>query len=112
MSALALLLLLLRRPALLPLLLGLSLGCSLGLLRVSWSQGGGEDSCVDAAGPHSAARRQQGLGEAVAVAAAAAAAGGRRRGAGPGGGKGEEFRPRIVPYYRDPPNKASKKVLR
>ncbi|KAF7235596.1 Chondroitin sulfate glucuronyltransferase [Varanus komodoensis] len=89
------------RPAL-PLLLGLSLGCSLSLLRVSWIQGDGSDSCVDPAalghGRQPAGGRQQ--GESLGA------------GGGPGqGAKGEDFKPRIVPYYRDP-NKPYKKVLR
>ncbi|XP_032618129.1 chondroitin sulfate glucuronyltransferase isoform X2 [Hylobates moloch] len=83
-------LLALLRPAL-PLILGLSLGCSLSLLRVSWIQGEGEDPCVEAVGerggpqnPDSRARPDQ---------------------------SDEDFKPRIVPYYRDP-NKPYKKVLR
>ncbi|XP_054415962.1 chondroitin sulfate glucuronyltransferase isoform X2 [Pongo abelii] len=83
-------LLALLRPAL-PLILGLSLGCSLSLLRVSWIQGEGEDPCVEAVGerggprnPDSRARLDQ---------------------------SDEDFKPRIVPYYRDP-NKPYKKVLR
>ncbi|XP_017375689.1 chondroitin sulfate glucuronyltransferase isoform X2 [Cebus imitator] len=83
-------LLALLRPAL-PLILGLSLGCSLSLLRVSWIQGEGEDPCVEAVGerggpqnPDSRARLDQ---------------------------TDEDFKPRIVPYYRDP-NKPYKKVLR
>ncbi|XP_054511319.1 chondroitin sulfate glucuronyltransferase isoform X2 [Pan troglodytes] len=83
-------LLALLRPAL-PLILGLSLGCSLSLLRVSWIQGEGEDPCVEAVGdrggpqnPDSRARLDQ---------------------------NDEDFKPRIVPYYRDP-NKPYKKVLR
>ncbi|XP_009001066.2 chondroitin sulfate glucuronyltransferase isoform X2 [Callithrix jacchus] len=83
-------LLALLRPAL-PLILGLSLGCSLSLLRVSWIQGEGEDPCVAAVGerggpqnPDSRARLDQ---------------------------TDEDFKPRIVPYYRDP-NKPYKKVLR
>lgn len=76
------------RPAL-PLILGLSLGCSLSLLRVSWIQGEGEDPCVEAVGEpggpqDSRARLDQG---------------------------DEDFKPRIVPYYRDP-SKPYKKVLR
>ncbi|KAM9387328.1 chondroitin sulfate glucuronyltransferase isoform 2-T2 [Phaethornis superciliosus] len=82
------------RPAL-PLLLGLSLGCSLSLLRASWSQGGGDEQCLGAAGR------------------AAALPGGARPEAAEGmlGLGQEDFRPRIVPYYRDP-NKPYKKVLR
>uniref|UniRef100_A0A9L0IJS9 Hexosyltransferase n=1 Tax=Equus asinus TaxID=9793 RepID=A0A9L0IJS9_EQUAS len=83
-------LLALLRPAL-PLILGLSLGCSLSLLRVSWIQGEGEDPCVEAVGepggpqnPDSRTRLDQ---------------------------SDEDFKPRIVPYYRDP-NKPYKKVLR
>ncbi|XP_072820252.1 chondroitin sulfate glucuronyltransferase isoform X2 [Vicugna pacos] len=83
-------LLALLRPAL-PLILGLSLGCSLSLLRVSWTQGEGEDPCVEAVGepggpqnPDSRTRLDQ---------------------------SDEDFKPRIVPYYRDP-NKPYKKVLR
>ncbi|KAM5255265.1 chondroitin sulfate glucuronyltransferase isoform 2-T2 [Ctenodactylus gundi] len=83
-------LLALLRPAL-PLILGLSLGCSLSLLRVSWIQGEGEDPCVEVIGepggpqnPDSGARLDQ---------------------------SDEDFKPRIVPYYRDP-NKPYKKVLR
>ncbi|XP_024646425.2 chondroitin sulfate glucuronyltransferase isoform X2 [Macaca nemestrina] len=83
-------LLALLRPAL-PLILGLSLGCSLSLLRVSWIQGEGEDPCVEAVGerggpqnPDSRAWLDQ---------------------------SDEDFKPRIVPYYRDP-NKPYKKVLR
>ncbi|NXP35967.1 CHPF2 glucuronyltransferase, partial [Leiothrix lutea] len=81
------------RPAL-PLLLGLSLGCSLSLLRASWSHGAAEERCL-APGP-------------PALPA---------RGAPPEAAEGrpvpghEDFRPRIVPYYRDP-NKPYKKVLR
>ncbi|XP_074013401.1 chondroitin sulfate glucuronyltransferase isoform X1 [Numenius arquata] len=82
------------RPVL-PLVLGLSLGCSLSLLRASWSQGGGEEQCPGAAGPPGAR----------AGGARLEAADGR-----PGPGH-EDFRPRIVPYYRDP-NKPYKKVLR
>uniref|UniRef100_A0A8C9F6M6 Hexosyltransferase n=1 Tax=Pavo cristatus TaxID=9049 RepID=A0A8C9F6M6_PAVCR len=81
------------RPAL-PLVLGLSLGCSLSLLRASWSQGGGEELCLGAAG------RAELPGGAQPEAAEAR----------PGPGH-EDFRPRIVPYYRDP-NKPYKKVLR
>lgn len=83
-------LLALLRPAL-PLILGLSLGCSLSLLRVSWIQGEGEDPCVEAVGepgvPHNPDSRP-GLDQSD-----------------------EDFKPRIVPYYRDP-NKPYKKVLR
>ncbi|XP_032696170.1 chondroitin sulfate glucuronyltransferase isoform X2 [Lontra canadensis] len=83
-------LLALLRPAL-PLILGLSLGCSLSLLRVSWIQGEGEDPCVEAVGnpgvPHDPDSRT-GLDQSD-----------------------EDFKPRIVPYYRDP-NKPYKKVLR
>ncbi|XP_044942302.1 chondroitin sulfate glucuronyltransferase isoform X2 [Mustela putorius furo] len=83
-------LLALLRPAL-PLILGLSLGCSLSLLRVSWIQGEGEDPCVEAVGdpgvPHDPDSRA-GLDQSD-----------------------EDFKPRIVPYYRDP-NKPYKKVLR
>nr|KAF6418092.1 chondroitin polymerizing factor 2 [Rousettus aegyptiacus] len=78
------------RPAL-PLILGLSLGCSLSLLRVSWIQGEGEHPCVEAVrepgglqNPDSRTRLDQ---------------------------SDEDFKPRIVPYYRDP-NKPYKKVLR
>lgn len=78
------------RPAL-PLILGLSLGCSLSLLRVSWIQGEGEDPCIEAVGepggpqnPDSRTWLEQ---------------------------SDEDFKPRIVPYYRDP-NKPYKKVLR
>ncbi|XP_031469695.1 chondroitin sulfate glucuronyltransferase [Phasianus colchicus] len=81
------------RPAL-PLVLGLSLGCSLSLLRASWSQGGGEELCLGAAGR---AELRSGVRHEAAEA-------------GPGPGH-EDFRPRIVPYYRDP-NKPYKKVLR
>ncbi|XP_057587268.1 chondroitin sulfate glucuronyltransferase isoform X2 [Hippopotamus amphibius kiboko] len=84
-SALALL-----RPAL-PLILGLSLGCSLSLLRVSWIQGEGEDPCVEAVGepggPQNLDSRTQ-LDQSD-----------------------EDFKPRIVPYYRGP-NRPYKKVLR
>ncbi|XP_055277538.1 chondroitin sulfate glucuronyltransferase isoform X2 [Moschus berezovskii] len=80
----------LLRPAL-PLILGLSLGCSLSLLRVSWIQGEGDDPCVEAVGeaggPQSLDSRTQ-LDQS-----------------------NEDFKPRIVPYYRDP-NKPYKKVLR
>ncbi|XP_069318774.1 chondroitin sulfate glucuronyltransferase isoform X2 [Eulemur rufifrons] len=83
-------LLALLRPAL-PLILGLSLGCSLSLLRVSWIQGEGEDPCVEAVGepggPQNPDSRTQ-LDQSD-----------------------EDFKPRIVPYYRDP-NKPYKKVLR
>lgn len=82
------------RPVL-PLVLGLSLGCSLSLLRASWSQGGGEEQCPGAAG----------RAGPLAGGARPEAADGR-----PGPGQ-EDFRPRIVPYYRDP-NKPYKKVLR
>nr|XP_056713757.1 chondroitin sulfate glucuronyltransferase [Euleptes europaea] len=72
------------RPAL-PLLLGLSLGCSLSLLRASWSQGGPPDGpqppCLHPPDRPAAPPRE------------------------------EDFRPRIVPYYRDP-SKPHKKVLR
>ncbi|XP_062348839.1 chondroitin sulfate glucuronyltransferase isoform X2 [Cinclus cinclus] len=81
------------RPAL-PLLLGLSLGCSLSLLRASWSHGAAEERCLAAGPPAPPAR-----------GAPPEAAEGR-----PGLGH-EDFRPRIVPYYRDP-NKPYKKVLR
>uniref|UniRef100_A0A8D0HAW3 Hexosyltransferase n=1 Tax=Sphenodon punctatus TaxID=8508 RepID=A0A8D0HAW3_SPHPU len=83
------------RPAL-PLILGLSLGCSLSLLRVSWIQGDGDDPCMDVGG-------NSGL-----------FAGKIQQDSGIGGGPGhndEDFKPRIVPYYRDP-NKPYKKVLR
>ncbi|XP_055447264.1 chondroitin sulfate glucuronyltransferase isoform X2 [Bubalus kerabau] len=80
----------LLRPAL-PLILGLSLGCSLSLLRVSWIQGEGDDPCLEAVGeaggPQSLDSRTQ-LDQSD-----------------------EDFKPRIVPYYRDP-NKPYKKVLR
>ncbi|XP_054246012.1 chondroitin sulfate glucuronyltransferase isoform X1 [Indicator indicator] len=82
------------RPVL-PLVLGLSLGCSLSLLRASWSQSGGEEQC---SGP-------PGRAEPLAGGARPEEADG-----GPGPGH-EDFRPRIVPYYRDP-NKPYKKVLR
>ncbi|KAM6281454.1 chondroitin sulfate glucuronyltransferase [Porphyrio hochstetteri] len=78
------------RPVL-PLVLGLSLGCSLSLLRASWGRGAGEDPCPGAPGR------------------AGPAAGGARPGAA--GPAQEDFRPRIVPYYRDP-SKPHKKVLR
>lgn len=81
------------RPAL-PLLLGLSLGCSLSLLRASWSHGPADDRCL-APGPPAPPNHGD----------PPEAAEGR-----PGPGH-EEFRPRIVPYYRDP-NKPYKKVLR
>uniref|UniRef100_H0YP45 Hexosyltransferase n=1 Tax=Taeniopygia guttata TaxID=59729 RepID=H0YP45_TAEGU len=81
------------RPAL-PLLLGLSLGCSLSLLRASWSHGAAEERCLAPGPPAPPAR-----------GAPPEAAEGR-----PGPGH-EDFRPRIVPYYRDP-NKPYKKVLR
>ncbi|XP_061442543.1 chondroitin sulfate glucuronyltransferase [Rhineura floridana] len=100
-------LLALLRPAL-PLLLGLSLGCSLSLLRVSWIQGDGGGSCVDSAvlghGRQPAGKGQEGAGA----------------GGGPGRKEQEEdeeedeeddFRPRIVPYSRNP-SKPYKKVLR
>ncbi|XP_059567429.1 chondroitin sulfate glucuronyltransferase isoform X2 [Myotis daubentonii] len=83
-------LLALLRPAL-PLILGLSLGCSLSLLRVSWIQGEGEDPCVEAVGEPGGLQNPDsriGLDQSD-----------------------EEFKPRIVPYYRDP-NKPYKKVLR
>ncbi|NXW45420.1 CHPF2 glucuronyltransferase, partial [Nyctiprogne leucopyga] len=82
------------RPVL-PLVLGLSLGCSLSLLRASWSQSGGEEPCLGAAGRPGP----------LAGGAHPEAAGGRP------GPAHEDFRPRIVPYYRDP-NKPYKKVLR
>ncbi|XP_074756962.1 chondroitin sulfate glucuronyltransferase isoform X2 [Athene noctua] len=82
------------RPVL-PLVLGLSLGCSLSLLRASWSQGGAEEQCLGAAG----------WARPLGGGAQPEAADGR-----PGPGH-EDFRPRIVPYYRDP-NKPYKKVLR
>lgn len=82
------------RPVL-PLVLGLSLGCSLSLLRASWSHGGGEEQCLGVAG-----RPAPFAGDAQSEEAE-----GR-----PGPGH-EDFRPRIVPYYRDP-NKPYKKVLR
>lgn len=83
-------LLALLRPAL-PLILGLSLGCSLSLLRVSWIQGEGPDPCEEAVGEpggrqNLAARSRLDQSD-------------------------EDFKPRIVPYYRDP-NKPYKKVLR
>ncbi|XP_034615756.1 chondroitin sulfate glucuronyltransferase [Trachemys scripta elegans] len=83
------------RPAL-PLILGLSLGCSLSLLRVSWIQSDGEDSCMDTGVNNGlfAGKMQQ---DSVA--------GGRSS------QNDEDFKPRIVPYYRDP-NKPYKKVLR
>ncbi|NWX05733.1 CHPF2 glucuronyltransferase, partial [Caloenas nicobarica] len=77
------------RPVL-PLVLGLSLGCSLSLLRAAWGRPGAE--------PCAGARPGALPGRARPEAAA------------PGPGH-EEFRPRIVPYYRDP-NKPYKKVLR
>lgn len=80
------------RPVL-PLVLGLSLGCSLSLLRASWSQSGGEDQCLGSAG------RPGPLAGGARLEAADARPG------------HEDFRPRIVPYYRDP-NKPYKKVLR
>ncbi|NXR09771.1 CHPF2 glucuronyltransferase, partial [Semnornis frantzii] len=82
------------RPVL-PLVLGLSLGCSLSLLRASWSQSGGEEQCSGPpgrAGPLAGGARPE------------------EADGGPGPGH-EDFRPRIVPYYRDP-NKPYKKVLR
>ncbi|NXD66318.1 CHPF2 glucuronyltransferase, partial [Eolophus roseicapillus] len=82
------------RPVL-PLVLGLSLGCSLSLLRASWSQSGGEDQCLGGVGRPGP----------LAGGALQEAVDGRL---GPGH---EDFRPRIVPYYRDP-NKPYKKVLR
>lgn len=75
----------------LPLILGLSLGCSLSLLRVSWIQGEGEDPCVEAVGKPGGPQNpdlKHGLDQSD-----------------------EDFKPRIVPYYRDP-NKHYKKVLR
>ncbi|KAG6926043.1 chondroitin polymerizing factor 2 [Chelydra serpentina] len=83
------------RPAL-PLILGLSLGCSLSLLRVSWIQSDGEDTCMDTGVNNGlfAGKMQQ---DSVA--------GGRSS------QNDEDFKPRIVPYYRDP-NKPYKKVLR
>lgn len=80
-------LLALLRPVL-PLILGLSLGCSLSLLRVSWIQGEGENPCVEAVGKPQNPDSQNGLDQSD-----------------------EDFKPRIVPYYRDP-NKPYKKVLR
>ncbi|XP_030047707.1 chondroitin sulfate glucuronyltransferase [Microcaecilia unicolor] len=80
----------LLRPAL-PLILGLSLGCSLSLLRVSWIQGDGKDPCVN--------KRED-----------AEFYVGKERDAGPVPDI-DDFKPRIVPYYRDP-NKPYKKVLR
>uniref|UniRef100_A0AC11EKJ8 Chondroitin polymerizing factor 2 n=1 Tax=Ovis aries TaxID=9940 RepID=A0AC11EKJ8_SHEEP len=80
----------LLRPAL-PLILGLSLGCSLSLLRVSWIQGEGDDPCVEALGE---ARGSQSLDSRTQLDQS-----------------DEDFKPRIVPYYRDP-NKPYKKVLR
>ncbi|XP_033021428.1 chondroitin sulfate glucuronyltransferase [Lacerta agilis] len=95
------------RPAL-PLLLGLSLGCSLSLLRVSWIQGDAGDSCADAAGGAALGHGRQPDGEGLP-------GDGGGGGAGPGRKEGEEsqeeFKPRIVPYYRDP-SKPYKKVLR
>ncbi|XP_040858089.1 chondroitin sulfate glucuronyltransferase isoform X2 [Ochotona curzoniae] len=83
-------LLALLRPAL-PLILGLSLGCSLSLLRVSWIQGEGEDPCLEAvgepAGPQNRDSRTW-LDQ-----------------------NDEDFKPRIIPYSRDP-SKPYKKVLR
>uniref|UniRef100_A0A8C8S9M3 Hexosyltransferase n=1 Tax=Pelusios castaneus TaxID=367368 RepID=A0A8C8S9M3_9SAUR len=83
------------RPAL-PLILGLSLGCSLSLLRVSWIQSDGDDTCMDAGINNGlfVGKKQQN-----------SAAGGRP------GQNDEDFKPRIVPYYRDP-SKPYKKVLR
>lgn len=83
------------RPAL-PLILGLSLGCSLSLLRVSWIQSDAEDTCMDA-----------GINNGLFIGKMQqdSAAGGRP------GQNDEDFKPRIVPYYRDP-NKPYKKVLR
>ncbi|KAM9077318.1 chondroitin sulfate glucuronyltransferase isoform 3-T4 [Megaptera novaeangliae] len=78
------------RPAL-PLILGLSLGCSLSLLRVSWIQGEGEDPCVVAVGEPGG---PQNLDSGTQLDQS-----------------DEDFKPRIVPYYRDP-NKPYKKVLR
>ncbi|XP_020655867.3 chondroitin sulfate glucuronyltransferase [Pogona vitticeps] len=92
------------RPAL-PLLLGLSLGCSLSLLRVSWSQDApaGEGDAADAACLEGAAGPER------------PPAGRSPEGGGGGGGGGraadEDFKPRIVPYSRDP-SKPYKKVLR
>uniref|UniRef100_A0A4X2KM27 Hexosyltransferase n=1 Tax=Vombatus ursinus TaxID=29139 RepID=A0A4X2KM27_VOMUR len=83
-------LLALLRPAL-PLLLGLSLGCSLSLLRVSWIQGEGDDPCVEALGELGGSRKLDSRTQL--------------------GQSDEDFKPRIVPYYRDP-NKPYKKVLR
>ncbi|KAJ1063242.1 hypothetical protein K5549_013107 [Capra hircus] len=80
----------LLRPAL-PLILGLSLGCSLSLLRVSWIQGEGDDPCVEALGE---AGGSQSLDSRTQLDQS-----------------DEDFKPRIVPYYRDP-NKPYKKVLR
>ncbi|XP_068405806.1 chondroitin sulfate glucuronyltransferase isoform X2 [Eschrichtius robustus] len=80
----------LLRPAL-PLILGLSLGCSLSLLRVSWIQGEGEDPCVVAVGEPGG---PQSLDSGTQLDQS-----------------DEDFKPRIVPYYRDP-NKPYKKVLR
>ncbi|XP_072324660.1 chondroitin sulfate glucuronyltransferase-like [Scyliorhinus torazame] len=88
-------LLLLFRPAL-PLILGLSLGCSLSLLRVSWNQGDGDESCMDAGAsrglPHDNSRLEPGS-ETRDFS------------------DNKEYEPRIVPYYKDP-NKPHKKVLR
>ncbi|XP_029089503.1 chondroitin sulfate glucuronyltransferase isoform X2 [Monodon monoceros] len=80
----------LLQPAL-PLILGLSLGCSLSLLRVSWIQGEGEDPCVLAVGEPGG---PQNLDSGTQLDQS-----------------DEDFKPRIVPYYRDP-NKPYKKVLR
>ncbi|XP_060012315.1 chondroitin sulfate glucuronyltransferase isoform X2 [Lagenorhynchus albirostris] len=80
----------LLQPAL-PLILGLSLGCSLSLLRVSWIQGEGEDPCVVAVGEPGG---PQNLDSGAQLDQS-----------------DEDFKPRIIPYYRDP-NKPYKKVLR
>ncbi|XP_029443103.1 chondroitin sulfate glucuronyltransferase [Rhinatrema bivittatum] len=80
----------LLRPAL-PLILGLSLGCSLSLLRVSWIQGDGDDPCVNRRGENELHLGRPDAGGPVPDT--------------------DEFKPRIVPYYRDP-NKPYKKVLR
>ncbi|NWU92574.1 CHPF2 glucuronyltransferase, partial [Upupa epops] len=81
------------RPVL-PLVLGLSLGCSLSLLRAAWGPPGGADQrCPGPEGP-------PGVGGAQPEEADGRPAPGH-----------EEFRPRIVPYYRDP-SKPYKKVLR
>ncbi|XP_072425743.1 chondroitin sulfate glucuronyltransferase-like [Chiloscyllium punctatum] len=88
-------LLLFFRPAL-PLILGLSLGCSLSLLRVSWSQGDGHESCMDAGDsrglPHDTSHLEPRLENGEFS-------------------DNKEYEPRIVPYYKDP-NKPHKKVLR